>query len=195
MTDIPQPLVKTDPQEARAFVLSSVALSTAVFGIAFWYGVFGTIFFEHLFNVWLASTVALVASLFVPPEPDLPRLIPWRGRFFLALPSVWLIWVAVAGPGGGDAGPQDGFAWFLAIVVVLVTLPYLLYVMILVVVPDIDQLRDARLKLAIVAITAGAAVAGFAIGTHHPRFLTCYDFKVSGSDVPENCTADRGDRP
>ena len=34
------------------------------FSIAFYYGVFGTIFFEHLFYVWVASTVALAASLF-----------------------------------------------------------------------------------------------------------------------------------
>ena len=59
-------------QEARAFVLSSIAISSGVFGIAFWYGVFGTVFFEHLFYVWVASTVALISSLFVPPLDALP---------------------------------------------------------------------------------------------------------------------------
>ena len=51
--------------EARAFMLSSIAISTSAFSIAFFYGAFGTIFFEHLFYVWIAATVAMIASLFV----------------------------------------------------------------------------------------------------------------------------------
>ena len=43
--------------ETRAFMLSSIAKSASVFSIAFFYGVFGTTFFEHLFYVWVAATL------------------------------------------------------------------------------------------------------------------------------------------
>lgn len=178
---------ETTSQEARAFVLSSIAISSGIFGIAFWYGVFGTVFFEHLFYVWVAATVALIASLFVPPLDALPGFMSWRGRFVLALPSAWMI---IAALGGGDsldlanAGWPD---WLLTIAILVITLPYLLYVLIMVAVPDIERLRQPRLRAAIWAIAVGIGLAGFAIGSHHDQFLTCYDFKVSGSNVPDNC--------
>ena len=46
--------------EAKVFVISAIALSAMVSNAAFWYGVYGTIFFEHLFYVWVAATVALL---------------------------------------------------------------------------------------------------------------------------------------
>ena len=70
------PQYKFSDQEARAFVLSATALSTSVFNIAFWYGVFKTVFFEHLFYIWVTSSVALAASMLVPPLNARPRLSP-----------------------------------------------------------------------------------------------------------------------
>lgn len=174
-------------QEARAFVLSSIAISSGVFGIAFWYGVFGTVFFEHLFHVWVASTVALVASLFVPPVDALPSFMSWRGRFVLALPSVWMIVAALEGEESILLAQAGWPEWLLTIAVLAMTLPYLLYVLVMVAVPDIDSLTKPHLRIAIWAIAIGIALAGYTIGTHHHRFLTCYDFKVSGSNVPDNC--------
>ena len=31
------------------------------------------------------------------------------------------------------------------------------------------------------------ALAGFAVGRNNDAFLTCEDFKIAGSDQPENC--------
>lgn len=174
-------------QEARAFVLSSIAISSGVFGIAFWYGVFGTVFFEHLFYVWVASTVALVASLFVPPVDALPSFMSWRGRFVLALPSIWMAMAAVKGEAHLVLAHASWAEWALTIAILVMTLPYLLYVLVMVAVPDIETLQQPRLRMAVWVIAVGIALAGYAIGAHHPRFLNCYDFKVSGSDVPDNC--------
>ncbi len=80
--------------EAKVFVISAIVLSATVSSVAFWYGVQGTIFFEHLLYVWVAATAALLASWFVPKmETPLVKL-PWRGRFILALPTVWLVLAA-----------------------------------------------------------------------------------------------------
>lgn len=181
--------LKTDtvsPQEARAFMLSSIAIASGVFSIAFWYGVTGTVFFEHLFYVWVAATVALAASLFVPPVDALPSFMSWRGRFVLALPSLWMI-MAASGEQSLELARAGWLEWVLVVAVLAITLPYLVYVLIMVAVPDIETLRHPRLRVAVWAIAVTIAVAGYVIGTHHPTFLTCYDFKISGSDVPDNC--------
>jgi uncharacterized membrane protein len=74
--------------EAKVFVISAIALSATVCSAAFWYGVFGTIFFTHLLYVWVAATAALLASLFLP-QMEMPLAnMPWRGRFLLALPTL-----------------------------------------------------------------------------------------------------------
>lgn len=173
--------------ESKAFVLSAIALSASLFDITFWFGVFGTVFFEHLFFVWVASTVALIASLVVPPVDALPAMVSWRGRIILLVPTLWLVLEAMSNltPALHDAiGALD---WLIALIAVGVSLPYLVYVLVLVIVPDIDRLRHRKLRAALVSIAAMIAACGFAIGHNHDLFLTCNDFKVAGDDIPDNC--------
>ncbi len=174
-------------QEARAFVLAAVALATSVFGIAFWFGIFQTVFFEHLFYIWVASTVAFAASLFVPPIDALPALMSWRGRAVLLLPSIWLLLEATSEITVSASSITESLLWALSIGVVALTLPYLLYVLVLITVPDVDRLKTPELRRALCGIVAIIAVAGFAIGQNHRLFLTCQDFKVAGDDVPVDC--------
>ena len=187
MTDAAPNQARISDQEAKAFVLSCVALSVAAFNIAFWYGVFGTVFFEHLFYIWVVATVALAASLLVPPVRALPKFVSWHGRFVLILPTLWLLLEAALNATGSSSDIQQWMLWGLAIAVVLLTLPYLVYVLVMIAVPDIDQLRSPTLRAALFGFALTIAIAGFAIGKNHPLFLTCRDFKVAGSDVPENC--------
>ena len=182
-----QNLSSIAPEESRAFVLSSIAIATGVFGISFYYGAFGTVFFDHLFYVWVASTVAFVASLFVPPVDALPAFISWRGRFVLGLPSVFMIWLFFSENPSLNIANAGWVEWVLAIVIVGLTLPYLIFVLILVAIPDIEQLQHPRLRTAIVVIAFMVVLAGYGIGRHHDRFITCYDFEISGNYIPENC--------
>lgn len=174
-------------EESRAFVLSSIAIATGVFGISFFYGVFGTVFFEHLFYVWVASTVALLASLFVPPVDALPAFISWRGRFVLGLPTVLMIWLYFDDNPSLNIAAGGWIEWILAITIFGLTLPYLLFVLIMVAVPDVERLTQPRLRAAVVGIALAVVLAGYGIGRNHDRFITCYDFQVSGNFVPENC--------
>ncbi len=174
-------------QEARAFVLSAVALATGIFGIAFWFGIFQTVFFEHLFYIWVASTVAFAASLFVPPIDALPALISWRGRAVLLLPTIWLLLEATSEITVAANSIDERILWALSICVVALTLPYLLYVLVLITVPDVDRLKTPKLCRALCGIVVAIAMAGFAIGQNHRLFLTCQDFKVAGDDVPIDC--------
>jgi len=174
--------------EAKVFVISAIALSATVSNGAFWYGVFGTIFFTHLLYVWVASTAALLASLFVPQiETPLVKL-PWRGRFILALPTVWLVLAAfIDVEAYRPNSPGMWVLWVVTLASAFMTLPYLLYVIIVAVVPDIDRLTHTKLRVALLGILLVMATAGFVIGKDHSRFLTCENFKVGGHDIPENC--------
>lgn len=174
-------------EESRAFVLSSIAISTGLFSIAFYYGVFGTIFFDHLFYVWVASTVALIASLFVPPVDALPAFISWRGRFVLILPTAFLIWLYFNDGAKMNVGSGGWVDWVLALAIMGLTLPYLIFVLVLVAVPDVERLTHPVLRPAILAIAIMVVLSGYAIGRNHDHFITCFDFEVSGNYVPNNC--------
>jgi hypothetical protein len=174
--------------EAKVFVISAIVLSTTVSYIAFWYGVFGTIFFDYLFYVWIAATAALLASLFIPQMETPPLKLPWRGRFILALPTVWLVLSTfIDVEAYRPDSPGTWVLWVVTLASAFLTLPYLLYVIIVAVVPDIDRLTHTKLRVALLGILLATGMAGFVIGKNHSLFLTCEDFKVGGHDIPANC--------
>jgi hypothetical protein len=175
--------------EAKVFFISAMALSAAVSTSAFWFGVYGTIFFEKLLYVWVAASAALLASFFVP-RLDVPavKLPWWRGRFLLGLPTVWLALSAFVDIESYRPESLASWAlWLVALTSAFLTLPYLLYVIIVAVVPDIDRLTNPKLRGALLGIVALMGVVGFVIGKNHPLFLTCENFKIGGHDMPENC--------
>lgn len=181
-----EPLSEPQGAEVKIFLLSTISLSVAVWDIAFNYGVFNTVFFDKVFTVWAASSAALLASLFVPPPPDRRYLISWRGRFILLLPTLWIGILLLAGePLAGE--PTDIVLTGLSIAVGLVTLPYTLYVLIIILTPDLINLRNPRYVAAMLLIVALIGVTGFAVGRQNDLFLTCEDFVVSGSDSPPRC--------
>ena len=174
--------------EAKVFVISAIVLSTTVSYIAFWYGVFGTIFFDYLFYVWIAATAALLASLFIPQMETPPLKLPWRGRFILALPTVWLVLSTfIDVEAYRPDSPGTWVLWVVTLASAFLTLPYLLYVIIVAVVPDIDRFTHTKLRVALLGILLVTGMAGFVIGKNHSLFLTCEDFKVGGHDIPANC--------
>ncbi len=174
--------------EAKVFVISAIALSATVSNAAFWYGVIGTIFFTNLLYVWVAATAALLASLFVPQMETPLATMPWRGRFLLALPTLWLVLSAFIDiEAYRPDHPGSWVLWVVTLASAFLTLPYLLYVIIIAVVPDIDRLKHTKLRVALLGIILVTAIAGFVIGKNHPLFLTCENFKVGGHDIPQNC--------
>ena len=187
MADRNQVHHKVGGREAKVFLLSSIVLSTAVFNIAFWYGVTGAVFFEHLFYIWVAASVALAASMLIPHLSALPPFVSWHGRFVLVLPTIWLALEAAIGPAALLSEAQQWMLWSLAISILVLTLPYITYVLVLITIPDIEYLRSAELRAALFGFALASAVAGLAIGLNHPRFLTCRDFEIAGDHVPPNC--------
>jgi Sec-independent protein secretion pathway component TatC len=83
--------------------------------------------------------------------------------------------------------PGSWVLWVASLAGVFLTLPYLLYIIIVAVVPDIDRLKHLKLRVALFGIILVTAIACFLIGKNHPLFLTCENFKVGGHDMPRNC--------
>lgn len=187
MTGDAQPISRA---EAKVFVISVIALSATVANATFWFGVFGRIFFTHILYIWIAATAALLASFFIP-RLETPLLkLPWQGRFLLALPTVWLVLAAFLDVENYQPdSPATWVLWILTLASALLTFPYLLYVIILAVVPDIERLTHTRLRGALIGIVIVMGAAGYTLGTHHDLFLTCDNFKTGGHDIPENCRA------
>ena len=175
-----------DPEgiaEAKVFIIAAIALSAATANAAFWYGVFGTIFFTYLFYVWIAASAALLATMYLPLQVSLLKL-PWGARFILALPTVWLLLDML--DAYRPSVPGSWILWIATLASAFLTLPYLLYVAIVAAVPDIDRLRS-KLRAALLVIVLIMATASFWLGRNHQLFLTCENFKVGGHDIPADC--------
>ena len=179
---------KASRHEAKAYLLSSIVLSAAVFNIAFWYGVSGTIFFEHLLHVWIVATVALAASALLPRITDCTPVFAWRGRFVLALPSLWFALEVTIGSPDALAPWQQWLLGALAAAILVLTLPYVVYVLVVITVPDIEHLHNPILCGAVLLLSLASACAGLLIGHHHPSILTCREFEIAGDYVPPNCS-------
>lgn len=148
---------------------------------AFTVGAWGGVFFEQILTLWAAATAAFVIALF----REGPRRLPPPIVATLLLPSLWI--------GLSFLTVQDGtllsdvISWF-GVGITLIGLPFMVWVILQISRPDITEVVAGRTwavaGLAIVAV----AVLSFTLGRLHPHFLTCDDFKISGNDVPANCT-------
>jgi hypothetical protein len=174
-------------EEMRTFLLSAIAMSVAAWNVAFFLGVFDTIFFDKVFAVWVAATTVFLGSFFIPDE-RLSLPFGWGGRVILALPTVWLL-AALIDDRNIEQAFTDGLVLWSSIATGLVSLPYLLYVGVILVTPGDRGLSSPRLLAALATIVVVIGALGFVIGRYNHVFLTCWDFRVSGNDVPHRCRA------
>lgn len=172
--------METNPAD-RATLLIAVATATGAFLIGFNFGAFDVVFFDALLSVWVIATIVFVAS-FITSLP--PR--NWLGRLVLLIPSVWLILAWVADPAGEDAASDAVYAFTL--ILTLVTLPFIAWILVSVINPDFLELPVPN-RMTIIAALVVFALAGFGLGARNDVFLNCDDFKVSGNDLPANCTS------
>ncbi len=140
-------------------------------------------FYDDVFRLVVASFVIFAVTLVAPTYTGTEL---WVVRVVLASPSLWLV-LAVALEGStGDAltNPVLG-AW--AALIVVVSVPVTLKLLIDSFVPTLGSIRSRRLLGWLVGVIAVVALAGYLVGRHNDRFLVCDDFKVAGSDQPDNC--------
>ena len=167
----------------KQFILTTVGLSLVVWDISFNLGAFKTIFFDKLFFIWTVCTVVLLTLIFLPRTV---RPIGWPGFIAMLVPSMWLLFSGV-----NDKLAQspvlDLIETGLLVIITLLCLPYIGYVIISVSQSGVLSIQPRNLVMVLIAITLFIGLAGYLIGANNDLFLTCQDFKVSGSELPINC--------
>jgi hypothetical protein len=128
----------------------------------------------------VTATILLIASLItnLPPRK-------WTGRVVLLTPTGWIVLALLSDPAGSDTASTVLFGVTLA--VTLLTLPFIAWILVSAINPDFLELPRPN-RIAVVAAVLMFALAGFGIGARNDLFLNCDDFKVSGNDLPTNCT-------
>lgn len=163
----------------RATLLITAGSSTVAFTVGFNLGAFGVVFFDQLLAVWVIATVVMVASIVsnLPPRT-------WPRRLVLLVPTLWIIAAWIDNEFSFDSSERIVFA--LTVAVTMFVLPVVAWTLITAINTDFAELP--RKRKAIVLATVGLAlVIGLGIGARNDLILNCGDFKISGSDLPENC--------
>ena len=75
----------------------------------------------------------------------------------------------------------------IAIVVTVLSLPYVARILISVTVSESLSIKTRKLQMAVIVIALMSGLTGYFVGANNYLFLTCQDFKVSGNDLPSNC--------
>jgi hypothetical protein len=167
----------------RSAILISVAAAYFAFDFGFELGAHGTIFFEKVFFVWSMSLALLIIFVIVPK-----RLLPVPPKLWVAtaVPTLWVL-VSLANRAAPDELLFRHALTILGFAAVLVSFPYVIYVITSVIYPDFTKMNRAAPKVGIAAVVGTMVLAGYLVGANHGHFLTCEDFKLSGQHVPTDC--------
>lgn len=165
------------------FAIAVVTISLVVFPIAFNLGAFGQVFYDDMFRFVVAATAGLGVSLLATPYTGWRR---WFTNVALGAPALWFILATLFTESTADAA-TNAFLGPFALVVAVVSVPTVLRMLIDMFVPGFRSYTDARLLVGGVGVVVVIGLSGWFIGLRNDRFLTCDDFKVAGSDQPENC--------
>ncbi|WP_322779494.1 hypothetical protein [Frankia sp. Cas4] len=171
----------------RSFLVAAITLGLITWRVAFNLGAYNTVFYEDVYAVVVASTIAFGASFLAPHEaPRRVRIPAVSGRILLAAPAIWTV-LALSVTGSLTAAESSPILMALGVIIGATSVPCVLLLLARVVVPSLETLRGRPLAVLIV-MTALVAAAGWLTGRHNDRFMTCNDFKVAGQDQPRNCT-------
>ena len=165
----------------RIFIFAAVGIALASWQFGFNIGAYETIFFEHVFGIWVASMAVLLACLILPLER---RPIGKMGLLALASPTLWIVSQVMSYASNG------AFAWlsfFIGTGVLVIALPYVAFVLISITQTEGQALRSRRHLTGLVAIAFAMGTLGLTVGDNHFYLLSCDDFVRAGAYVPDNC--------
>lgn len=182
MQQEPSPLTRIRLNaQTKTFLVSAVAASIAVWQVSFNLGAFGVVFFSQIFTAWVTASATFLGCLLLSPERS---PVGRRGLALMAFPTVGFIFTFF------KSVTENSLIDFLgttsAIFSYVFCLPYTVYVIFSITHQEVVKLsRQMRVKLITIAAIVG--LIGYLVGSHNYLFISCYDFKVSGNDLPTNC--------
>ncbi|MFS4439417.1 hypothetical protein ACMA5I_14490 [Paracoccaceae bacterium GXU_MW_L88] len=170
--------------EARRFYVAAVLLALAVWPIGFHLGAYGTIFYDRIFQIWVASLAALLAGIVLDVRYETRFTTPLRA-IILLMPTIWVIGHAFFLQGEGLA-TRIAY-WGFTLFIVLVSLPYIVKSLLTITMPEVTEIHDRRLTHFLAAITLFTAFLAYLSGHYNNLLLTCDDFEIAGDFQPGNC--------
>lgn len=163
--------------------VACVSLALLTFPVAFNLGAYGEVLYPDVFRILVASFVVLCVTFFTPAYGG-RRL--WVTRIVLASPGAWLAASLLILGSTAEATERPAFlAWLLA--TIAISVPVTLKMLFDLFDPELHAEQGWRLTGIVAGVVVVVAVAGFVIGTHNDRVMTCDDFVIAGSAEPENC--------
>lgn len=176
-TSRPHPLTR----KTKTFLLSAVAVSVTMWNLSFNLGAFGVIFFSDIFTAWVTASATFLACLLLPPKQSPVRK---QGLLIMAFPTLGFLLSAL------ETNITNPVVRTVSLLTGAVTyafcLPYTLNVIFSITQSEVVSLsRKLFKKLILVALIIG--LTGYFVGSHNYLFLSCFDFKISGNDLPQNC--------
>ena len=165
--------------EAGVFFTATVVLALASWSVSFALGAYGEVFYTSVLTIWIASLAALFASAVIGRTQEGETYFTWWGAVLLLLPSLLLtsaLWYIHA------PWPADILEWAL-----LLSLPYIAYVLLVVSAQEAMELKDSRLIMWLIFGFVLLNSISYLAGLFNYNFLTCGDFTIAGDEAPLNC--------
>lgn len=180
-------MTEVDRQRDVPLGVVMVGMAAVAWWPAFTLGAWGEVFFDDILGFWAASTAAFVYVL-------LERR-PFRGRVgraaVLLVPTAWLVLSFLVNEDSGSLAVD--LVDLAALVVVLVCVPFTLWVLLRIVWPDFVDRTPRSRRWLIVAVVGCIVVIAYVLGLNQAHFLTCDDFAISGNSLPPGCVQGSGD--
>jgi hypothetical protein len=170
----------------RTFIICTLGLAYFTGQAGFELGAYGQLLYERKLTAWLTVS-AIFLALVVLPKDKLP--FSRKSLYVLLIPSAWIglqLFTKTIYEGEILFPPL----FILGLISSLACLPYALYLIAQVMTPEFLELPGLKPKLGLGLIAVFFFLCGLFIGNHHYWFLSCHDFELNGSYVPENenCT-------
>ena len=170
-------------RSVRTFVLVAIGLAVFIWNLSFNFGVYGTVFYDRIFTVWVICSVVLAANFFLPAKE---RYLNSWGMVAMLAPTLWFIlqfWQYEI----GIQSWLDFIGFWFTFLVMIICLPYGAYIIVSFTQSEALRLKPRSLFAALAAIAVTVAIIGYTVGANNYYFMTCTDFEIAGSHVPENC--------
>ena len=132
-------------------------------------------------TVWVASLAALLASIVVGRNTEIKIKFTWWGALILTIPSLIMFSVVLG---------LNQYLWIgslLEWLLLIVAIPYIAYILMMIVVPDSVELHSKKLWAGLVFILILINLISYLVGQYNYYFVTCEDFEKAGDALPLNC--------
>ena len=111
--------------------------------------------------------------------------VNWWLLGLLSIPMFWIFFRLAVTPRENSLTSTIDSVLFILVVMLY---PMVFWIVLRLLAPEYFPIPNRRLKVMSVVIVIVIAFLGYAVGEQNSRFKSCNEFRVSGNDLPANCT-------